>query len=407
MPNLAKDKLCTGCLACKDACPKSAIKIVLRNGLTHIAVDSNVCVDCKLCEKVCPIVSPVRKNEVLDMRAYGGWAKNFELRHNGASGGAFAGLAQSFIQQHKDNVAVYGAALRDNNVKHERITLESEISVLMNSKYIQSLTDGIYGQVRSDLKNGLWVLFSGTPCQVAALYGFLGKNRDCERLITVEIVCHGVPGKEALDIHLEHYNSSKIYSFRDKKNGQKNSQYTTIERNGEPYRFVKRQEDLFYKIFSGCLLDRKSCSNCMYASINRVADVTLADFWGGVRNANEYDEGVNVIIANNHKGVDFVENADGIDVYRTTLLKAFCGNPRMLNGFKFIQYHPFVLFPKFFRKVLPRKIWLQVVENRMPWKLIWAPFRLLTKEKNKIVKKNIEKKYGSLLNKWVLEKDEY
>ena len=404
MPSLANDKLCTGCLSCKDFCPKSAIKIVLKNGLTHIAVDSNVCVDCKLCEKVCPIVSPVRKNEVLDMRAYGGWAKNPELRHNGASGGAFAGLAKSFIQQHKGNVAVYGAALRDNNVKHERITFESEIPVLMNSKYIQSLTDGIYSQVLNDLKNGLWVLFSGTPCQVAALYGFLGKNRDCERLMTIEIVCHGVPGKEALDIHLEHFNSPKIYSFRNKEEGQEyyTSECTTIERSSSPYR-LNRKDDVFFKIFSGWLLDRKSCSNCQYASINRVADITVADFWGGVRSPMEYKEGVSLIIANNPKANFFVKESSEMELYGTTLEKAISGNPHLYDGFKFIQYHPFVIWHVFFRNVFPRRIWLNVVENKMPYKLIWAPFKILTKMNQRKNKKKLSRRYHDFFSKWFVE----
>ena len=197
MSVLAIDKLCTGCLACKDSCPKEAIKTVLKNGLVYVAVDNALCINCKMCEKVCPIVTPVPKNDVPNMRVYGGWAKKPEFRHNGASGGAFAGLTQSFIQQHEGNVAVYGAALRDNNVKHDRITSEQDIPALMNSKYIQSSTEGVYKLVQNDLKNGLWVLFSGTPCQIAALYGFWGKMRDIKLLITVEVICHGCPGKEA------------------------------------------------------------------------------------------------------------------------------------------------------------------------------------------------------------------
>ena len=392
----------------KDSCSKNAIKIVLKNDLTHVAVDSALCINCKMCEKACPVVTPVCKNEVPGMRAYGGWAKDPNLRHNGASGGAFAGLAQSFIQQHEGCVAVYGATLRDNNVKHERITSESEIPTLMNSKYIQSLTDGIYKHVRDDLKNGLWVLFSGTPCQIAALYGFLRKNRDCERLLTVEIICHGVLGKEALEIHLEHFKSSKIYSFRNKEGGQRyyTSECTTIERDGKPSR-LKRQDDIFFKVFSGWLLDRKSCSNCQYASINRVADITIGDFGGGVRSAKEYDEGVSLIIANNANADVYIRKSLGIEIYGTTLEKAISGNPHLYEGYKYIQFHPFVLCPNLFRKILPRKVWLQVIENRMPYKLFWAPFKILQKLRIKKQIKKLKKQYGVYLDKWFVQEKYY
>lgn len=404
MPNLAKHKFCTGCLACKDSCPQNAIKIVLENGLTYVAVDSSLCVNCRKCERVCPIVNPVRKNGLFDIRAYGGWAKDVELRRNGASGGAFAGLAQGFVRQHRGNVAVYGASLRDNSVKHTRITEESEIHFLMNSKYIQSATEGVFRLVKEDLSHRRWTMFSGTPCQIAALYGFLGNKRDDERLITVEIVCHGVPGKEALDIHLEHFKSSKIYSFRNKEEGQKwyTSQCTTIERNGKPYRF-KRRDDVFYKIFSGWLLDRKSCSNCLYATINRVADITLADFWGGAKSPQEYDDGVNLIMANNAKAEEYLRTSSEIEIYGTTLEKAISGNPCIYEGYKYIQYHPLVVWPNFFRKVLPRKIWLNIIENNMPFKLIWAPFKILTKVRQKRTKKKLLGAYGSFFAKWFVQ----
>lgn len=395
MPNLARNKLCTGCLACKDTCVKQAISVIQKDGLTYIEVNPEICVNCNACEQACPIVTPVPKNEVQKMHAYGGWAKDEKTRVAGASGGAFAGIAQSFIKEHTGNVAVYGASLVNNLVSHERITMLEEIPILMNSKYIQSNTEGIFKKVRKDLSNNIWVLFSGTPCQIAALYGYLGKKRNEKHLLTVEVVCHGIPGKEALDIHLERFHSPKIFSFRNKEEGQywNKSQCTTIERDGKPYRF-QRDEDVFYKIFSGWLLDRRSCSNCQYSSINRVADITLADFWGDVRDQNEYEKGVNVIFANNDKGNIVIRQATELITYETTLTAAISGNSNMYNGFKYIQYHPFVLWPEFCRKTFPRSLWLAIIENRMPWKLLWTPYKILTQQHAKRIRKQIRKQYG-------------
>ena len=311
-------------------------------------------------------------------------------------------LRQTFIKEHIGLSSVYGATLENNHVYHKRITTFEEVPMLMNSKYIQSETVGIWKNIKDDLKQGYWVLFSGTPCQVAALYAYLGKERNHERLLTIEVVCHGVASQEALDIHLQHFHSKKIYSFRNKEEGQGwiTSQCTTIERDGHSYRFI-RKEDVFYKIFASWLLDRKSCSNCQYSSLNRVADITLADFWGGARDFREYELGVNVIVANNSKADTFVRGSKDLEVYGSTLYKAINSNSNFYNGYKYIQYHPFVLWANFSRKILPRRLWLQIAENRMPWKLFWAVYKVMTILHVKRRKKLIERQYGNILHEWL------
>ena len=381
MPRLAEYKDCTGCLSCHDTCKHNAIQIIEKNGMTYVNVDSKNCVECGLCEKTCPIVTPVRKNDLVQAHVYGGWAKDEQDRLEAASGGAFTGLARSFFHCHKgEKVAVVGANLTDNHVSHIVVEREADIYLLTNSKYIQSDTAGIYKNVVDKLKAGYWVMFSGCPCQVAALYGILGeKRRDNERLVTIEVVCHGIACQEALNLHLDYYHSPHIYSFRDKRRGTqdwKYSQSTTIEINGKPCK-LSREKDVFYAIYAGWLLDRKSCSNCRYASIERVADITLADFWG-LSVPDYYKQGVSLIMTNNDKADAFVKSADSVYVFNEALTTAIGGNPHLFTGYKFIQYHPMVLAPGLMKKILPNKLRFAILTNRMPHKLFWAIFKVAT-----------------------------
>ena len=374
MPRLASDRLCTGCLVCVDTCKHQAIGIIKKNGLTHVSICSDKCVNCNLCEKACPIVSPVKKNDVSQMHAFGGWCKDDALRKKAASGGAFTGIALDFFQCF-ENSYVIGACLENNQVRHRCISTHKDLPLLMNSKYIQSDTKGIYQYVKQLLQSNAYVLFSGTPCQIAGLYGYLRKRYD--QLYTVEIICHGIPGQEALDLHLTHFKSTKIISFREKEYGQYASQHTTLEINGDT-KVIARKDDLFYKIFAGWLLDRKSCSNCKYASLNRVSDITIADFWGGHYKKEQFEKGVSLLIANNEHGHNLLVKTSNLQLNPSTIKEAINSNPNLYDGFKFIQYHPLVLFPNFFRKHLSRELWLRIISNQMPHKCFWAIYKILT-----------------------------
>lgn len=262
---------------------------------------------------------------------------------------------------------------------------------------IYKVTLKAYRDVAEKLKNGYWILFSGCPCQIAALYGFLGnKRRDNEHLITIEVVCHGIANNEALDLHLNHYHSNKIYSFRDKRNNTQEwrySQCTTIDFNGKKVK-LKREEDIFYAIYASWLLDRKSCSNCNFSQINRVADITLADFWG-LSNPDYYKKGVSLIIANNAKANDFILQAQTIHCFEESLRTAINGNPNLYTGFKFIQWHPIVMWPQFCKRILPTNVRFNILTNKMPYKLFWAVFKVSTIYFTKLKKKKILKQLST------------
>lgn len=141
---LAPQKLCSGCLSCKDAFKKNAINITHSNGVMYPVVYEDLCVDCHACENSCPILTPIKLNNVEEIQVFGGWAKDDDVRINAASGGAFSAFAQSFLRKHPDEAVVVGASLVDGtHVEHIMINREDDITLLRNSKYVQSIADGI------------------------------------------------------------------------------------------------------------------------------------------------------------------------------------------------------------------------------------------------------------------------
>lgn len=179
MPNLPNNTLCCGCAACVDTCKHDALRLSEdKDGYYNVVVDADKCVNCKLCEKKCHILqqSSLRRNDPKEAQTFAGWSLDEKIIRKSATGGIFAQIAYTML--HDGNTAVYGAALMDDSsVKHIRISCIDEIYKLQNSKYQQSYTVGVYRKVFSDLKSGVRVLFSGVPCQIAALYSFLNYRR--------------------------------------------------------------------------------------------------------------------------------------------------------------------------------------------------------------------------------------
>ncbi len=304
---LAKNN-CTGCRMCEQLCPVKAINMIENEeGFIEPQVDKEKCIDCGLCFKRCPQLNNVKNNKLDNVKVYAAKNRNVEEQKKSSSGGIFSALA-NYVLENKGKV--YGCAFNSRLVaEHIAIKTKEELYKLRGSKYVQSNTKNTFTEVKRDLDIDKLVLYSGTSCQIAGLKAFL--NKDYNNLITVDLVCHGVPSPKLFKKYIEYleekYNSKILnYEFRSKeKNGWGLTSKVLLE-NGK-IKYINANLDPYYKTFLNSCAYREVCYNCKYANCNRISDITLADYWGIQKQIPEfYDEqGISAIILNTKKGYDF------------------------------------------------------------------------------------------------------
>lgn len=206
MINLSKDECC-GCGACFQICPKHCITMEEDDeGFLYPKINTSICIKCGRCDDVCPYQHHEERSEGMQPLAYGVVCKDEKRMRYSSSGGAFPVLAEYIV---KNGGIVYGAAFSEDffSICHIRIADKNNLHLIYGSKYVQSDTGNAYDQAKNDLEQGKTVLFSGTPCQISGLKSFL--KRDYEKLICVEIICHGVPSPFVWRRYLS-YISNKI-----------------------------------------------------------------------------------------------------------------------------------------------------------------------------------------------------
>ena len=277
------------------------------DGFPHASINDERCVSCGRCKKVCPTLNPpAMKSQVA---AYAAQSTSPEVLKRSASGGAFFELARTFLRK---GGTVYGAAMRledsQARIAHQSATSEAELVPLQNSKYAQGDASVTFRQVEEELRCGKHVLFSGLPCQVAGLYGYLG--RDWPTLTTIDIFCHGNTSEAHLNLYLrflhDKYHQDIVdYTFRDKERG---AGYTprVVLANGKTMRMTALQEAYWY-LFQNSKFYRLSCHACPYACGQRVGDISLGDFWG-IEQVRPEDRtcGISAILANTTRGDELV-----------------------------------------------------------------------------------------------------
>lgn len=305
---------CCGCRACAEACPEKCIKMVNDNeGFAYPEVNADACVECGKCVKVCPVLNHFELNDKIEQAVYGATHFDKNIIETSSSGGAFSAITDAFCQQ---DFAVFGVAF-DSNLKvvHDYALTLKDTEKFKKSKYVESDTNGCFSKAEDFLKKGKNVLFTGTPCQIAALRLFLKKDYD--KLLCVDLICHGVPSQSTFDKHIaekeKEYNKKIIdVKFRNKVNPAGKSDYRNIKiffESGKPV-FEDISKNHYLKGFHNRLFYRPSCSKCAYANPDRPGDITIADCWGIQKLYPELNPktGISMIVFNSEKGRKYLEN---------------------------------------------------------------------------------------------------
>jgi coenzyme F420-reducing hydrogenase beta subunit len=328
------EKNCTGCTACASVCPCNAITMLEKtNGFQYPEVNQYLCVHCGKCIKVCPCLS---KNSIRASlpRVYA--AKNLDdiVRQSSSSGGIFSIFAEEMLA---GNGIIYGCELIDGKVaEHIRCEDINSLRKIRGSKYIQSSLQNSFAKVKLDLLANHNVLFVGTPCQVAGVKSFIGDN---QRLLTVELLCHGVPspGVYRKYIHeMEELFKSKVTDvfFRKKMDSWRNYVVCVEFLNGK-FSYETFKDNPFMVAFLDNLCLRPSCYNCQFKNGTSGADFTLGDFWGieNICPALDDDKGTSIVLVHSQKGLEFFAKcASKMNYCETDFEKSLIGNPTYFHS---------------------------------------------------------------------------
>lgn len=306
-------KDCCGCAACVAVCHQQAIQIEQdKMGFYYPKLFQGKCINCGACDRVCP----VKEKETEKCEADEYEQKAFAVRHKkisevkqSRSGAMFVALSDKVLE---NGGVVYGAGFTTHfRVVHKRAQNKKERDEFRGSKYAQSDMSGIFFQIKADLKNNKTVLFSGTPCQLAALNKYIPFSLK-KKLICVDVICHGVASPKVWDdfityVERKEGKSLNSVNFRDKLvfgwSGLHRESFVFSDCKTRTYPFT------YYQPF----LIRKCCNHCRYASLNRVSDITIGDFWGWehvVPDMVNDDLGVSLVLCNTAKGNELFKSVD-------------------------------------------------------------------------------------------------
>ena len=339
-------KECSSCGACANICPHNAISMELdKEGFYRPTIDTSKCVKCGLCERTCPWTNIVTNPNLASStpQTIAAFAKDDSIRLESSSGGIFTVLAQKILNE--GGIVAGVAQIKPTRFGHIIIDNKTDLSKLRGSKYVQADVGFVYREIRTHLKSGRKVLFSGTPCQIAALYAVLGSKANTPNLYTVDIVCHGTPSVKVFEKYVEEietensaYASSTI--FRNKQKGWRLFSMTTSLNtiSGDHFHFSKTlNKDKFLQFFLKNICLNTSCADCHYAKLPRIADITLGDFWGIEKFHPKMDDnkGTSMVLLNTEHGkVLFTQVVSSIILIESKLEFAVTGNPCIVRSSK-------------------------------------------------------------------------
>ena len=320
---------CRGCTACQTVCPVNAIDMIAMDGFLYPQIDKSRCINCGRCRTVCSNAVSKRKDSQLDTWYYG-WNKNVETRRESTSGGAFPAIVDAWLNVHPESW-VYGAVYDEQFiVRHVGTKDRNEIQKMFRSKYVQSDLRGVYPRILAQLRNEEYVLFSGTPCQVAALLALTGEQSSF--LLTVDFICHGVSNPELFAGYLSDLSHTRhgrvlTYSFRNKRLAPFRKSHRLVRIAYEDGHISLTDKDPFLISYKNRLFYRASCDMCCFASEQRLSDFTLGDFWNLeneiVSLKKERVKGLSMVVTHTQKAQQMIKT-----MQNTMDLKQYCGDRR-------------------------------------------------------------------------------
>lgn len=291
--------LCSGCGLCASICQQKAIAMVLdQNGFMYPQIDETRCTHCNACVKVCPFQQsndggniPLASYAVMHTQT---------VREKSSSGGFFTALSDHILSQ---KGVVYGAVWTDEYaVTHIRADNACDRDRMRSSKYVQSDITGVFSQIKADVAANIPVLFTGTPCQCAAITKMFG-GKQPENLYIMDVICHGVMPQPFMHAYLQHVckkNGKQMtaVNLRDKRFG-----WQTVGVEFSDGTVYHSEDDYFYQAYAMHALQRPACFSCACAKEARFSDFTAGDFWGIQKNHPElYDDlGVSLVLINSQR----------------------------------------------------------------------------------------------------------
>lgn len=322
MDEICNSLACTGCSTCVNVCAKAAITMIAdKEGFLMPQIEQSQCVNCGLCVKKCPALNPLAA-ETKQPLAYA--VISNEDRKISSSGGAFSVFARYVLAR---NGVIFGASFYGKDEKgtlvnqfpklsHIPVEKLEDLDFLRGSKYIQSDIGDSFKKAKAFLKDGRFVLFTGTPCQIAGLYSFLG-NKEYENLITLDLVCHGVPNQTYFGSYLEKLKKTSrltaggdIEGFRFRKLDSW-SIVPAVKFAETKWQILEQENNSYMSAFFQLVNFRECCYCCQYSNMNRVGTMTLADYWGIGKGKKKFGRnvaaGVSLVIDNSGRMPDMRE----------------------------------------------------------------------------------------------------
>lgn len=298
---------CYGCRNCENICPKGAIILEEDiNGFLIPRIDKEKCVECGLCKKICPFTNFKKQTIEIEKKVwYSCYLKDLDSRIKSTSGGFFPALVEWFLS----NNGLICGCIWDDNMKPIHVLTDDKMIIekMRGSKYVQSDIKKVAIEIKEKIKSKK-ILFTGTPCQVAAIKLFVGEH---DNLFTCSLICESVPSykiwKKYVEILEKKYKSKMINaSFRDKELGWDSPVAKYEFENGKISKTLSYAYDRYVLGFLQGLYCRNSCNNCQYKGNGHNADIIIGDLWGASKKLQSEAQykGISAVILNSDKGVE-------------------------------------------------------------------------------------------------------